>query len=83
MKKAEQFCQEYGMDLLETTSAKSGDNVLRETLIGIVHDRAVAASKTKTGRQGISGNTGGSNNTVKLEEKGAPGEAGDANACGY
>jgi hypothetical protein len=35
--KAEQFCQEYGMDMLET-SAKSGDNVLQafEKLIGIV-----------------------------------------------
>jgi len=44
--KAEQFCQEYGMEMLET-SAKSGENVLQafEKLIGIVHDRALAASK--------------------------------------
>jgi GTPase SAR1 family protein len=82
--KAEQFCQEYGMDMLET-SAKSGDNVLQafEKLIGIVHDRALAASKNKTGIKGISGNTGGPNQTVKLEEQGgAQGEATDAKACG-
>jgi hypothetical protein len=72
------------MDMLET-SAKSGDNVLQafEKLIGIVHDRALVASKNKTGIKGISGNTGGANYTVKLEEQaGAQGEAADANTCG-
>jgi len=51
--KASAFCQEYGMEFLET-SAKSGDNVLRafEKLIGIVHDRALNASKTKAGGVG-------------------------------
>merc|ERR1740130_1485174 len=40
--KAMSFCQEYGMEFLET-SAKSGNNVLTafEKLIGIVHDRAL------------------------------------------
>jgi GTPase SAR1 family protein len=39
--KAHAFCQQYGMELLET-SAKSGTNVLTafEKLIDIVHDRA-------------------------------------------
>lgn len=48
--KAEQFCIEFGMEMLET-SAKSGENVLQafEKLIGIVHNRALAASKTKGG----------------------------------
>mmetsp|Transcript_14263 Transcript_14263/g.21090 ORF Transcript_14263/g.21090 Transcript_14263/m.21090 type:complete len:226 (-) Transcript_14263:174-851(-) len=52
--KAEQFCQEFGMELLET-SAKSGENVLAafEKLIGIVHDRAL--SVTKGGKNAIKG----------------------------
>jgi hypothetical protein len=72
------------MDMLET-STKSGDIVLQafEKLIGIIHDRALAASKNKTGIKGISGNTGSPNHTVKLEEQGgAQGETRDANACG-
>jgi small GTP-binding protein len=86
--KAEQFCQEYGMDMLET-SAKSGQNVLQafEKLIGIVHDRALAANKNKAGIQGMNTNSGSTNNnqtapsTVKLEgDKG--GEATAADACG-
>jgi len=91
--RAEKFCQEYGMEMLET-SAKSGDNVLKafEKLIGIVHDRALAASKHKAGIKGMSngsaaGNgasgTNGSSPTVKLDEKGsAQGDAADAGACG-
>lgn len=92
--KAEQFCQEYGMELLET-SAKSGDNVLKafEKLIGIVHDRALAASKNKQGIKGMGGvgvgaaagsngassGPGGASQTVKLEDGGDA--AGDG-ACG-
>ena len=79
--KAEQFCQEYGMDMLET-SAKSGENVLQafEKLIGIVHDRALAASKNKTG---IKGMANAPSNTVKLEENGAAqGDAAAADPCG-
>lgn len=79
--KAQQFCQQYGMELLET-SAKSGTNVLQafEKLIGIVHDRALAASKSKGGIQGIGG-SGGNQPTLKLDEDQEP-QAGDANACG-
>lgn len=52
--KAEQFCIEYGMEMLET-SAKSGDNVLKafEKLIGIVHDRALSINKGKGGIKGM------------------------------
>ncbi|KAG7373812.1 small GTP-binding domain protein [Nitzschia inconspicua] len=89
--KVEQFCQEYGMEFLET-SAKSGENVLQafEKLIAIVHDRALAASKNKQGIKGMNGgNSGGgasqSSNTVKLDENGAAAAAGEgtsADACG-
>lgn len=78
--KALQFCQEYGMEMLET-SAKSGENVLQsfEKLIGIVHDRALAANKNKQGIKGISGVP--AQPTVKLDQ--APDTtSGDANACG-
>ena len=65
------------MEMLET-SAKSGANVLQafEKLIGIVHDRALAASKNKTGIKGMSGGP----STVKLDD--ASGEAAEAGACG-
>lgn len=58
--KAQQFCQEYGMEMLET-SAKSGENVLKafEKLIGIVHDRALAANKNRAGIKGMSGGGAG------------------------
>jgi small GTP-binding protein len=89
--KVQQFCQEYGMEFLET-SAKSGENVLQafEKLIAIVHDRALAASKNKAGIKGMNG-AGGSasagasqtSNTVKLEDNNAPGTDGStADACG-
>jgi len=57
--KAKAFCQEYGMDWLET-SAKSGENVLQafEKLIGIVHDRAVLMTQ-KNKLSGIKGVGGG------------------------
>jgi Ras-related protein Rab-11B len=82
--KAQQFCQQYGMELLET-SAKSGTNVLQafEKLIGIVHDRALAASKNRGGIQGIGGSGGGSTQpTLNLDEERKDAQAGDANACG-
>ena len=92
--KAQAFCQEYGMEFLET-SAKSGDNVLQafEKLIGIVHDRALHASKSnKSGGSGAGGASGSSGqaggapkvddaNVVNLGESSAEG-GGDANACG-
>jgi small GTP-binding protein len=90
--KVEQFCQEYGMEFLET-SAKSGENVLQtfEKLLAIVHDRALAASKSKLGIKGMNGSVGAANggasltsNTVKLDENGASatGEGSSADACG-
>eukprot|EP00525_Craspedostauros_australis_P011261 CAMPEP_0198134590 /NCGR_PEP_ID=MMETSP1442-20131203/60153_1 /TAXON_ID= /ORGANISM="Craspedostauros australis, Strain CCMP3328" /LENGTH=229 /DNA_ID=CAMNT_0043795735 /DNA_START=313 /DNA_END=1002 /DNA_ORIENTATION=+ len=83
--KAEQFCKEYGMEMLET-SAKSGANVLQafEKLIGIVHDRALAASKNKTGIKGMATTPGAQpgGQTVKLEDSTPQGDSADAGACG-
>jgi small GTP-binding protein len=78
--KALQFCQEYGMEMLET-SAKSGDNVLSsfEKLIGIVHEKALAANKNVQGIKGMGG--AAAQPTVKLENS-AENATGDANACG-
>lgn len=84
--KAEEFCKEYGMEMLET-SAKSGENVLQafEKLIGIVHDRALAASKNKGGIKGMttpsSAAGGGGPNTVKLDEPAAGDAAPDPCGC--
>mmetsp|Transcript_30126 Transcript_30126/g.61147 ORF Transcript_30126/g.61147 Transcript_30126/m.61147 type:complete len:201 (-) Transcript_30126:1216-1818(-) len=75
--KAEQFCIEHGMEMLET-SAKSGDNVLRafEKLIGIVHERALTQQKARGGLKGLgqSGAAGG---------VGGGGQAGGAGAGGF
>lgn len=85
--KALQFCQQYGMELLET-SAKSGTNVLQafEKLIEIVHDRALtAASKNKNTNMpmGSNINSGSAQNgTLKLDHERKDVQAGDANACG-
>jgi Ras-related protein Rab-10 len=85
--RAQQFCQEYGMELLEA-SAKSGENVLKsfEKLIEIVHDRALIANKNKSGVKGMqnsttsnSNSTPNNNNTIKLDHEN---QAADANACG-
>ena len=80
--KAQQFCQEYGMEMLET-SAKSGSNVQAafEQLIGAVHDRALAAN---TAKSGIAGMNAASQQAVKLEDnKGTGGDGVDAAAaCG-
>jgi small GTP-binding protein len=82
--KALAFCQEYGMDMLET-SAKSGENVLQafEKLISIVHDRALAASRTKGGIKGIHTGTGAHAGAVKLDQA-TEGSAQDSGAasCG-
>ncbi|OEU23444.1 ras-domain-containing protein [Fragilariopsis cylindrus CCMP1102] len=81
--KAMSFCQEYGMEFLET-SAKSGNNVLTafEKLIGIVHDRALnnnnssssnnnnTTTNNKNNSKSTSGsgqNKGGNNNNNKSE----------------
>eukprot|EP00536_Pseudo-nitzschia_multiseries_P017553 jgi/Psemu1/225518/e_gw1.1624.8.1 len=78
--KASAFCQEYGMEFLET-SAKSGDNVLMafEKLIGIVHDRALNASKAKggAGAAGASAGAGGLKGAASSDKKDAAGEGGD------
>jgi small GTP-binding protein len=83
--KALAFCQEFGMDMLET-SAKSGENVLQafEKLIAIVHDRALAASKTKGGIKGMHTGTGPQPGPVKLDHQPAGGSAQDSAAasCG-
>jgi len=81
--KAEQFCHEYGMEMLET-SAKSGENVLQsfEKLIGIVHERALAQQKAKGGMKALGNQSG----HIKLGEdgSGADGTGGSdsASACG-
>lgn len=77
--KAQQFCQEYGMDMLET-SAKNGQNVLAafEKLITIVHDRALAASKNKTPIKGINATAP----TVKLDANATEKNTADGGACG-
>ena len=81
--KAQAFCQEYGMQHLET-SAKSGDNVLVafETLVGLVHDRALASAKTG-GKQGIKGlPQNGATGTIKLDEANVDANASqDSNSC--
>jgi small GTP-binding protein len=81
--RAQQFCQEYGMEMLET-SAKSGENVLKafEKLIGIVHDRALAANKNKATIKGMNTSSQAAG-TVKLDDGTANNsQATDANACG-
>ena len=81
--KAQAFCQEYGMQHLET-SAKSGENVLVsfETLVGLVHDRALASAKTG-GKQGIKGlPSNGATGTIRLDETTSDANAAqDSNAC--
>jgi small GTP-binding protein len=81
--RAQQFCQEYGMEMLET-SAKSGENVLKafEKLIGIVHDRALAANKNKATIKGMNTSSQAAG-TVKLDDGAANNsQATDASACG-
>ena len=94
--KAEQFCIEHGMEMLET-SAKSGDNVLGafEKLIGIVHERALVQQKARGGIKGLNqpGGAGGAGGGgqgggagaggFKIGGDGAPASAGaDTSACG-
>jgi len=77
--KAEQFCRQNGMEMLET-SAKSGENVLRafEKLIGIVHNKALEASSKKGGIKAINGNAHG---LIKLDKKEGD-QTVDASSCG-
>lgn len=87
VEKAQAFCQEYNMTMLET-SAKSGDNVLQafEQLIGLVHDRALSQQNKKGGGikgMGATSGGGGVSQPVKLGDAGASGEQDNAaNACG-
>jgi small GTP-binding protein len=86
IEKAKEFCAEFGMEMLET-SAKSGENVLQsfEKLVGIVHDRALASSKTKGGIKGMN-NAGQTQNaganTIKLNANEGSPPASDPNSCG-
>jgi small GTP-binding protein len=77
--RAEQFCRDYGMEMLET-SAKSGENVLKafEKLIGIVHNKALEASSKNKGGINISG---GVAPTIKLDDNQNV-ESEDGSACG-
>jgi hypothetical protein len=54
LRKGATILSRISTEMLET-SAKSGENVLAafEELIGIVHDRALAASKNKGGIKGM------------------------------
>jgi small GTP-binding protein len=84
--KALQFCQQYNMELLET-SAKTGTNVLPafEKLMEMVHDRALA-SQQQNAKGGLPGINTGSNANATLqlqnEDRRNNPQAGDANACG-
>ena len=83
---AQAFAEQHGMECLET-SAKSGQNVLAafEKLVGLVHDRALAAAASKKGgikglNSGAGGGNAGGSNTVKLEDQNAGGN--EASSCG-
>lgn len=86
--KAEQFCIEFGMEMLETSS-KSGENVLKafEKLIGIVHERALAQSKAKGGIKGMNQANGQQSSGFTIGGDGqsgdsAPAPSPDTSACG-
>jgi Ras-related protein Rab-11A len=84
VEKARQFCSEFGMEMLET-SAKSGENVLQsfEKLVGIVHDRALVANKTKGGIKGMSTSSQTPNNNAgNIKLGGDPQPAADSSSCG-
>lgn len=82
--KAEQFCIEFGMEMLET-SAKNGDNVLKafEKLIGIVHHKALEINnKNKGSMKSINGNSAILQNGFKLDETAENKVAIESNTCG-
>jgi len=82
LEKAQQFCAEHGMEMLET-SAKNGENVLQvfEKLIGIVHSRALEAQqKSKGGIKGI--DNAGTSNGFNLNQSEDDKTATDTSACG-
>ena len=69
--KAMSFCQEYGMEFLET-SAKSGNNVLTafEKLIGIVHDRALNNNNSNSSNNNNNTTTNNKNNSKSTSGSG-------------
>ena len=75
--KAMSFCQEYGMEFLET-SAKSGNNVLTafEKLIGIVHDRALNNNNSSSSSNNSSTNNKDSNKNNNKSSSGGGGSGG-------
>merc|ERR1740130_1888170 len=75
--KAMSFCQEYGMEFLET-SAKSGNNVLTafEKLIGIVHDRALNNNSSSSSSNNSSNNNKDSNKNNNKSSSGGGGSGG-------
>jgi len=82
--KAMSFCQEYGMEFLET-SAKSGNNVLTafEKLIGIVHDRALNNNNNNTNSSSNSStNNKDSNKNNNKSSSGGGGGSGGQNKGG-
>ena len=83
--KAQQFCLEHGMEMLET-SAKSGENVLQafEKLIGIVHSRALEAQNKKGGIKGMDNSTPNGFNLQDTREEEASAQDNSANSgCGW
>ena len=72
--KAMSFCQEYGMEFLET-SAKSGNNVLTafEKLIGIVHDRALNNNNSSSSNNNNTTQQSNSKNNNKASSGGGSG----------
>mmetsp|Transcript_29908 Transcript_29908/g.68995 ORF Transcript_29908/g.68995 Transcript_29908/m.68995 type:complete len:245 (-) Transcript_29908:219-953(-) len=89
LEQAKRFGEQHGMECLET-SAKSGENVLQafEKLVGLVHDRALAAAlKSKPGIKGLpNGSTpnaaSNTSDTIKLQDGGAAPDAAEASSCG-
>jgi len=83
---AEAFCTQYGLEMLETSTKPTCDagNVPQSfrKMIGIIHERALAASSTNS-RGGIhSINGAASHNTVRLDEKEGTVNCDTMAACG-
>jgi small GTP-binding protein len=83
---ARAFCQQYGMEMLET-SAMNGQNVLKafEKLISVVHSNALeASSKHKGGIRGMNqqNHQGGVGGGFKLDRTNGGSSSDAASACG-
>jgi small GTP-binding protein len=83
---ARAFCQQYGMEMLET-SAMNGQNVLKafEKLISVVHSNALeASSKHKGGIRGMNqqNHQGGVGGGFKLDHTNGGSSSDAASACG-